>query len=187
MIKTVQPACKVKRALVPKRAARNTSRGNLLVDAIDPMRISFHAAFGESRGVAALAFNRGRGRVRCRHCWREGIPRDRRPLLGCDAPFRRHGGGGRCGRAGRLADARIAAALVPACRHRWALRPCQKGIAILCSAPRFIGIRMVPTQDASLAGRRIEKIAAISLRHIDGITLGRGAGTPSTPPSSEPG
>jgi len=46
---------------------------------------------------------------------------------------------------------------------------------------------MVPTQDASLAGRRIEKITAISLRHIDGITLGRGAGTPSTPPSSEPG
>jgi len=51
----------------------------------------------------------------------------------------------------------------------------------------FIGIRMVPTQDASLAGRRSEKITAISLRHIDGITLGRGAGTPSTPPSSEPG
>jgi len=55
------------------------------------------------------------------------------------------------------------------------------------SPHRFIGIRMVPTQDASLAGRRIEKITAISLRHIDGITLGRGAGTPSTPPSSEPG
>ena len=48
-------------------------------------------------------------------------------------------------------------------------------------------VRMVPTQDASLAGRRIEKITAISLRHIDGITLGRGAGTPSSPPSSEPG
>ena len=32
-----------------------------MVDAIDPMRISFRAAFGESRGVAALAFNRGRG------------------------------------------------------------------------------------------------------------------------------
>jgi hypothetical protein len=46
---------------------------------------------------------------------------------------------------------------------------------------------MAPTQDASLAGRRIEKITAISLPHIDGITLGRGADTPFTPPSSEPG
>jgi hypothetical protein len=36
MIKTVQPACKVKLAWVrPKLAARNTSRGNALVDAID--------------------------------------------------------------------------------------------------------------------------------------------------------
>jgi len=46
---------------------------------------------------------------------------------------------------------------------------------------------MVPTQDALLAGHRIEEIRSIGVRHIKGITLGKRAGTPSTPPASEPG
>jgi hypothetical protein len=33
---------------------------------------------------------------------------------------------------------------------------------------------MVPTRDASLAGRRIEEIRSIGARHMTGITLGEG-------------
>lgn len=39
---------------------------------------------------------------------------------------------------------------------------------------RFIGIGMMPTRDASLAGRRIEEIRSIGVRHMTGITLGEG-------------
>jgi hypothetical protein len=71
MIKTVQPACKVKLAWVrPKLAARNTSRGNALVDAIDadahfiPRRIRRESAhpppFHRYRdGAGAGRFTRG--------------------------------------------------------------------------------------------------------------------------------
>jgi aminocarboxymuconate-semialdehyde decarboxylase len=60
------------------------------------------------------------------------------------------------------------------CRH------VNEGIAELCDAhPRhFIGIGMVPMQDASLAARRLEEIKSLGLRgieigtHINGIPLG---------------
>jgi aminocarboxymuconate-semialdehyde decarboxylase len=60
------------------------------------------------------------------------------------------------------------------CRH------VNEGIAELCSAhPRhFIGIGMVPMQDAALAGRRLEEVSSLGLRgieigtHINGIPLG---------------
>ena len=60
------------------------------------------------------------------------------------------------------------------CRH------VNEGIAELCSAhPRhFIGIGMVPMQDATLAARRLEEVSSLGLRgieigtHINGIPLG---------------
>jgi aminocarboxymuconate-semialdehyde decarboxylase len=60
------------------------------------------------------------------------------------------------------------------CRH------INEGIAALCTAhPRhFIGIGMVPMQDASLAAKRLDEIKSLGLRgveigsHINGIPLG---------------
>ena len=60
------------------------------------------------------------------------------------------------------------------CRH------VNEGIAALCTAhPRqFIGIGMVPMQDASLAAKRLDEIKSLGLRgieigsHIDGVPLG---------------
>src|SRR5215475_2917081 len=60
------------------------------------------------------------------------------------------------------------------CRH------VNEGIAALCGAhPRhFIGIGMVPMQDAALAVRRLEKVKSLGLRgieigtHINGVALG---------------
>ena len=60
------------------------------------------------------------------------------------------------------------------CRH------INEGIAALCTAhPRqFVGIGMVPMQDASLAAKRLDEIKSLGLRgieigsHIDGMPLG---------------
>lgn len=60
------------------------------------------------------------------------------------------------------------------CRH------INEGIAVLCAAhPRhFIGIGMVPMQDASLAVQRLEEIKSLGLRgieigtHVNGVPLG---------------
>lgn len=60
------------------------------------------------------------------------------------------------------------------CRH------INEGIAALCAAHpgQFIGIGMVPMQDASLAARRLEEIRSLGLRgieigtHINGVPLG---------------